>query len=91
MIVSDTKFQCFMLFFCLCIAPSPVTNVSITSYPDSLCVSWGPPVDNGGEQVAGYHIYLRNLDDTTSAFRKVNSPVISYQLLDQLSNATTYE
>ena len=79
-----------MLFFCLCIAPSPVTNVSITSYPDSLCVSWSPPVDNGGEQVAGYHIYLRNLDDTTSAFRKVSSPVISYQLLDQLSNATTY-
>ena len=78
-----------MLFFCLCIAPSPVTNVSITSYPDSLCVSWSPPVDNGGEQVAGYHIYLRNLD-TASAFRKVNSPVKSYQLLDQLSNATRY-
>ena len=63
--------------------------MSITPYPDSLCVSWGPPVDNGGEQVAGYHIYLRNLD-TASAFKKVSSPVISYQLLDQLSNATTY-
>ena len=38
--------------------------LNITSYPDSLCVSWQPPLENGGQNISSYQVYVRN-DDAT--------------------------
>ena len=34
--------------------------LNITSYPDSLCVSWQPPLENGGQDISSYQVYVRN-------------------------------
>ena len=36
----------------------------LTSYPDSLCVSWQPPLENGGQNISSCQVYVRN-DDAT--------------------------
>ena len=89
-VIYDTTFK--HCFFPLVTAPSPVTNVILISYPDSICISWSLPVDDGGEQIGGYHIYLRNLNNT-SGFRKISSLASStnFQLLDHLSANIAYE
>ena len=35
-------------------APSPVQGITLTPYPSSICVSWSPPADDGGQPVSGY-------------------------------------
>ena len=34
--------------------------LNITSYPDSLCVSWQPALENGGQNISSYQVYVRN-------------------------------
>ena len=34
--------------------------LNITSYPDSLCVSWQPPLENCGQNISSYQVYVRN-------------------------------
>ena len=52
--------------FVFILAPLAVNMLNITSYPDSLCVSWQPPLENGGQDISSYQVYVRN-DNTTSA------------------------
>ena len=40
--------------------------LTITPYPDSLCVSWQPPSENGGQNISSYQVYVRN-DNATPA------------------------
>ena len=41
-------------------------NALVTSYPTSLCVSWGPPEDNGGSPIDSYRLELRNSTGTAA-------------------------
>ena len=50
--------------FIFFLAPLAVNMLSISSYPDSLCVSWQPPLENGGQNISSYQVYVRN-DDAT--------------------------
>ena len=52
--------------FVFILAPLAVNMLSITSYPDSLCMSWQPPSENGGQNISSYQVYVRN-DDATPA------------------------
>ena len=41
-------------------APMAVTDPLVTPYPTSLCVSWGPPVENGGSSIDSYRLILES-------------------------------
>ena len=65
----------------------------LTSYPVSLCASWQPPSENGGQNISRYQVYVRN-DDATPAedymlHGNLGPPVTSYRI-EPLMNSTKY-
>ena len=66
---------------------------SLTSYPVSLCVSWQPPLENGGQHVSSYQVYVRN-DDAIPTEDYVLygnlGPSVRFYKIEPLMNSTTY-
>ena len=56
-----------------------------------MCVSWGPPVDNGGEPITGYRISYRNLNTSSDVMVRSPGPTVRSQLLMNLDKETRYE
>ena len=42
-----------------------MTDAQVTSYPTSLCASWGAPVDNGGLPIDSYRLELQGSTGAT--------------------------
>ena len=79
--------------FVFFLAPLAVNMLSLTSYPVSLCASWQPPLENGGQDISSYQVYIKN-DDATPAedytlHGNLGSSVRSYRI-EPLMNSTTY-
>ena len=56
-----------------------------------MCVSWGPPDDNGGEPITGYRISYRNLDTSSDVMVTNPESTVRSQLLMNLDKETRYE
>ena len=56
------------------LAPTKPTNLISFPYPDSICIEWETPDDNGGSDIIGYHVEIdddvrsNNLSSTTGRF-----------------------
>ena len=73
------------------LAPSAVVGIVLTPYPDSICVSWDPPNDNGGENITDYRISYRNVNTSSELMTVTTGPSTRSRLLNQLDKQTYYE
>lgn len=73
------------------LAPSAVVGIVLTPYPDSICVSWDPPSDNGGETITEYRISYRNVNTSSELMTVTTGPSTRSRLLSQLDKQTYYE
>ena len=62
----------------------------LTSYPVSLCVSWQPPSENGGQNISSYQVYVRNDTTPTDVLRGNLGPSVRFYRIEPLMNSTTY-
>ena len=77
--------------FIFFLAPLAVDMFGLTSYPVSLCVSWQPPSENGGQNVSSYQVYVRNDDATPTDVLHGNlGPSVRSYRIEPLMNSTTY-
>ena len=67
-------------------APMAVTDPVVTSYPTSLCASWGPPVENGGSPIHSYRLILESSSGDTEQNVIVEGDTHFYTFEDLVAN-----
>ena len=89
--------QFFLLFFHFPLpvpffspsAPTAVTDVLVNYSSTSVCVSWGPPEDNGGSPVDSYRLELQSSTGATEQVVTVGGD-IDFHSFENLVANTSY-
>ena len=75
------------------IAPTQVTDLVITAFTFSVCISWEAPTDDGGQDISEYRIGIWDMSEyVTENFilvDTVGSNILTYNIED-LANDTDY-
>ena len=98
--------HCFVLLsLSLFSAPTPVPDLNLTPYTNSICVAWSVPIDNGGQDINRYLVQWASVtsdedgstpSSTTSdavVGEFTNTTVVpprTTQLIMSLASTTTY-
>ena len=90
------SFHIFSLLFplqSLHIAPTQVTDLVITAFMFSLCITWKAPTDDGGQDISEYRIEIWDMSEyVTENFilvDTVGSNILTYNI-EELGNDTDY-
>ena len=70
------------------LAPTAVLNPRVTPYPNFLCASWEPPMDDGGAPIDSYHLELRNSTGGTEQNIAIGADTLFHSFENLVANTS---